>query len=127
MMFHLALPELKTLGVMTDTPDFTRSAQVVMCLGLPGRTTNETIGLVTMPLVGVLAQLLETRPALATLSMSSESEKLTTSAGSPSATEVAWVPEGPKDEDTVTPDPALVLRRRRSARCRPAWGWNRRP
>ena len=52
MMFHLALPELKTLGVMTPTPGLIRSAQVVMCLGLPGRTMNETMEFVTIPLVG---------------------------------------------------------------------------
>ena len=109
MRFHLALPELKTLGVITCTPDFMRSAQVVMCLGLPGRTMNETIEFVTMPLVGVRSHELETRPALTTLAMSGLSEKLTRSAGSPSTTDVAWVPEGPKEEDTVTPAPAFVL------------------
>ena len=54
MMFHLALPELKTLGVMTPTPGLTRSAHVVMCLGFPGRTMKLTMELVTMPLVGAL-------------------------------------------------------------------------
>ena len=109
MMFHFALPELNTLGVMTPTPDFTRSAQVVMCLGLPGRTTNETMESVTMPLVVPLSHVLETRPALTSLAMSGASEKLTRSAGSPSTTEVACVPEGPKDGEIVTPAPALVL------------------
>src|SRR5258708_7832785 len=109
MMFHLALPELKTLGVITCTPDLTRSAQVVMCLGLPGRTMNETTESVTMPLVGPLAHELDTRPALTTLVMSGSSEKFTTSAGSPLTTEVAWVPEGPNEEETVAPAPALVL------------------
>src|ERR1700722_398427 len=108
MMFHLALPELKTLGVITCTPDFTRSAQVVMCLGLPGRTMNETMEFVTMPLVGPLFHELATRPALTTLVMSGSSEKFTTSAGSPLTTEVAWVPEGPNEGVTVTPAPAFV-------------------
>src|SRR3984957_1969189 len=108
MMFHLALPELKTLGVITPTPDFTRSAQVLMCLGFPGRTMKLTMELVTMPLVGPLAHELETRPALTSLAMSGSSEKLTTSAGSPSTTEVAWVPEGPNDGEMLTPLPALV-------------------
>ena len=31
------------------------------------------------------------------------------SAGSPSTTDVAWVPEGPKEGETVTPDPGLGL------------------
>src|SRR5580658_3637900 len=109
MMFHLALPELNTLGVITCTPDFTRSAQVVMCLGFPGRTMKDTIELVTMPLVGPLSHELETRPALTSLAMSGSSDRLTTSAGSPSMTEVAWVPEGPNDCETVTPAPAFVL------------------
>src|ERR1700733_11474935 len=109
MRFHLALPELKTLGVITLTPGLMRSAQVVMCLGFPGRTMNETMEFVTMPLVGVRSHEFETRPALTTLVMSGVSEKLTRSAGSPSTTEVACVPEGPKEEETVTPAPAFVL------------------
>src|SRR5580692_11482812 len=109
MRFHLALPELNTFGVMTCTPGFTRSAHVVMCLGFPGRTTNETMESVTMPLVGPLAQELDTRPAFTNFAMSGSRERLTTSAGSPSITEVAWVPDGPKDWETVTPAPALVL------------------
>src|SRR6516225_10142241 len=106
MMFHFALPELKTFGVITCTPDFTRSVQVVMCLGFPGRTTNETMESVTMPLVEVLSHALETRPAFTSFSMSGAREKLTTSAPSPSTTAVAWVPEGPNEGDTVTPPPA---------------------
>ena len=70
---------------------------------------NETMEFVTMPLVGVRSHELETRPALTTLVMSGVSEKLTRSAGSPSTTEVAWVPEGPKEEETVMPAPAFVL------------------
>ena len=41
--------------------------------------------------------------------MSGSSEKLTRSAGRPLTTEVAWVPDGPKEGETVTPAPALVL------------------
>src|ERR1700735_13559 len=108
MMFHLALPELNGLGVITETPLLTRSAHVVMCLGLPLRTTNETIELVTKPLVAFLFQLGLTRPALTNLVISGVSEKLTTSAGRPSTTEVAWEPEAPKDWEKVTPFPALV-------------------
>ena len=80
-----------------------------MCLGFPGRTTKDTMESVTMPFVAFVSQLLDTRPALTTLPMSGSSEKLTTSAGSPSTTEVAWVPEGPKEGEMVTPAPALVL------------------
>src|SRR5271167_4581170 len=109
MMFHLALPELNTLGVMTPTPGFTRSAQVVMCFGFPGRTTKDTMESVTMPLVGPLSQELDTSPALTSLFMSGSSERFTTSVGSPSITDVAWVPDGPKEDETVTPAPAFVL------------------
>src|SRR5579863_1042998 len=109
MMFHFALPELNTFGVITPTPGFTRSAQVVMCLGFPGRTMKLTMESVTMPLVAFLSQELDTRPALTTLSISGSSEKFTTSAGRPSTTEVACVPDGPKDGDTVTPVPALLF------------------
>ena len=94
-MFHLALPELNGSGVMTPTPGLVRSAQVVMCCGFPLRTTKETIELVTIPLVGPLSQDAETSPAFTSLSMSGAREKFTTSAGRPSTTEVAWVPEGP--------------------------------
>ena len=67
MRFHLALPELNGLGVMTFTPLLTRLAQLVMCLGLPLRTTNDTIELVTMPWVGVALHLAETMPAFTSL------------------------------------------------------------
>src|ERR1700722_10475442 len=108
MRFHLALPELNGLGVITETPLLTRSAQVLMCLGFPLRTTNETMELVTKPLVAFLFQLALTRPALTSLVMSGVNEKLTTSAGRPSTTEVDWEPEAPKDWEKVTPAPALV-------------------
>jgi hypothetical protein len=104
----LALPELNGLGVMTDTPLLTRLAQLVMCLGLPGRTMNDTIELVTIPWVGVELHLDETMPALTSLVMSGASEKLTTSAGRPSATAVAWEPEAPNDWEKVTLLPAEV-------------------
>ena len=108
MRFHLALPELNGLGVITETPDLTRSAQVVMCLGFPLRTTNETMELVTKPLVAFLFQLGLTMPALTSLVMSGVREKLTTSAGRPSTTAVACDPDAPKDWEKVTPCPALV-------------------
>ncbi len=98
----MALPELNGLGVITSTPLLTRLAQLVMCLGFPLRTTNETMELVTMPLVGVALQVGETMPAFTSLVMSGASEKLTTSAGRPSTTAVAWEPEAPKDWEKVT-------------------------
>src|ERR1700751_5755470 len=122
MMFHFALPELNTFGVMTPTPDFTRSAQVLMCLGFPGRTTKLTMESVTMPLVAVLSHALETRPALTSLAMSGSREKFTTSAGRPSPTEVACVPEGPNEPDTVTPVPFFVLAKAASRAVYAGWG-----
>src|SRR5581483_2614882 len=38
--FHFAEPELNGLGVTTWTPGLTRSSQLWMCFGFPGRTTN---------------------------------------------------------------------------------------
>src|ERR1700730_4895542 len=108
MRFHLALPELNGFGVMTFTPLFTRLAQLVMCFGLPWRTTKETIELVTNPFVGVAFHLDETMPALTSFCISGASEKLTTSAGNPATTAVACEPEAPNDEEKVTPCPAGV-------------------
>src|SRR5271156_804035 len=108
MRFHLALPELNGLGVITWTPGLMRSAHVLMCFGFPWRTMNDTIESVTMPLVGPLSQLGETSPAVTSFCMSGSREKFTTSAGRPSVTEVACVPDGPKDWENVTPWPADV-------------------
>src|ERR1700722_11445514 len=108
MRFHLALPELNGLGVITLTLLFTKSAQVLIFLGFPFLTMNETIELVTIPAVGPLSQLGDTIPALTSLSISGVSEKLTTSAGRPETTDVACVPEAPNDVENVTPAPALV-------------------
>src|ERR1035437_1589598 len=108
MRFHLALPELNGLGVMTLTLLFTKSAQVLMFFGFPWRTTNETIELVTIPLVGPLSHDEATIPALTSLVMSGVREKLTTSAGRPEATAVACEPEAPKDWEKVTLAPAVV-------------------
>src|ERR1700677_1359120 len=106
--FHLALPELNGLGVMTLTPLFTRLAQLVMCFGLPLRTMKDTIELVTMPWVAPEFHLGETIPALTSFCMSGEREKLTTSAGRPSTTAVACEPEAPNDWENVTDLPAVV-------------------
>src|ERR1700724_1025278 len=103
MRFHLALPELNEFGVITATPLFTRSLQVVMCFGFPLRTTNETMELVTKPLVAFWFQLELTMPALTSLVMSGVKDKLTTSAGRPSTTAVACDPDAPKDWEKDTP------------------------
>ena len=50
----------------------------------------------------------ETMPALTSLAMSGAREKLTTSAGRPSATAVDWEPEAPNDCEKVTDLPAGV-------------------
>ena len=57
-MFHWAPPEVIGLGVMTVTSSRIRSSQVWMFLGLPGRTSNTTTLLWTMPLVLVLVPVL---------------------------------------------------------------------
>ena len=62
-MFQRAPPEVNGLGVTTWTPGLIRSAQVLMCLGLPLRTMNTTTELVTMPW-SVLSQPAATSPAL---------------------------------------------------------------
>src|SRR4029077_20078687 len=95
MMFQRAPPEVKGLGVTTCTPGLTRSAQPVMCLGLPLRTMITTTELVTKPCVAFWFQLGETRPAFTSRSTSPSSEKLTTSACRPFATERLCSPEGP--------------------------------
>ena len=62
MMFQRALPELKGFGVKIRIPGFKRSAQVVMCSGLPFGTTKTTTESVTMPFVtGLEFQFDETR------------------------------------------------------------------
>ena len=66
-----------------------------MCLGLPLRTTNDTIELVTIPLVGPVLHDWRDGPGLHQLLHVGAKEKLTTSAGRPWATAVAWVPDGP--------------------------------
>ena len=95
MMFQRAPPEEIGFGVMTSTPFLVRSAQPVMCLGLPLRTTSTTTESVTLPLYGPVFQLGATRPAFASRLTSEESEKATTSADSPLATARDWSPEAP--------------------------------
>src|SRR6201996_6542669 len=93
--FHLAEPELSGLGVTTSMPGRNRSSQSLMFFGLPLRTTNVTTEPNGTPLVASLSQSLETLPALTNRVMSGSTEKLTTSAGLPSATTRDLVPEAP--------------------------------
>src|SRR6185312_3070056 len=108
MMFQRALPDVKGLGVTTCTPGFTRSFQLVMCLGLPLRTMITATELVTNPCVAFWFQLEDTKPAFTSRVTSGSSEKFTTSAFKPPATERLWSPEGPKDWLKLIPLPSLV-------------------
>src|SRR5271167_4647240 len=108
MMFQRALPEVKGFGVSTPTPGLIRSDQPVMCFGLPLRTMITATELVTKPCVAFWFQLGETWPDLTSRSTSGSSEKLTTSACRPLATERLCSPEGPKDWLKLTPLPSLV-------------------
>ena len=94
-MFHWAPPEVNGLGVMTSTSSFTRSSQVWMFLGLPLRTANTTIELLTKPLVGPDAQFALTMPGSTSRSMSGASERASTSASRPASTARLWSPDGP--------------------------------
>ena len=49
-MFHFAEPELNGFGVTTCTPGLIRSAQPLMCFGLPSRTAKTTTVLAAIPL-----------------------------------------------------------------------------
>src|SRR3954449_7792010 len=108
MMFQRAPPEVNGLGSITWTPGFTRSAHVLICLGLPFLTTNVTTELLTKPWVGPLVQLELTSPAFTSLSTSGASERATTSAGRPDATARDWSPDAPYDWVNVTPLPVGV-------------------
>src|ERR1700749_4663801 len=103
--FHFAEPELSGLGVMTSTPGRSKSSQSLMFFGLPDRTTNVTTEPNGTPLVASLSQSLETLPALTNRVMSGSTEKLTTSAGLPSATPRDWSPEAPYEVITCPPLP----------------------
>ena len=49
-MFHFAEPELNGFGVTTCTPGLIRSAQPLMCFGLPSRTAKTTTVSAAIPL-----------------------------------------------------------------------------
>src|SRR3954449_5501999 len=103
MMFQRAPPEVNGLGVITWTPGLTRSSQVLMCLGLPLRTTRATTELVTMPLYLFEFQLLSTRSASTSRVMSGSSENATRLACRPLSTARLWSPDAPYDCVNSTP------------------------
>jgi hypothetical protein len=76
-MFHCAAPDVNGLGVITSTPSWVRSSQVVMPLGLPLRVMKATTESLTMPFVGPAFQSVSTRPASTRRVMSGSSEKTT--------------------------------------------------
>ena len=95
MTSHLAPPEVCQLGMSTSTPGLIRSAQVLMCFGLPLRTVNTTTESVTMPLYLFWFQVGATRPACTSRVTSGSSESWTMSAFRPLATARLWSPEAP--------------------------------
>ena len=109
MRFHLALPELNGLGVMTVTPVFTRSApgRDVLGISLPDDERDDGVGDAAHR-SAPLFQLGATRPALTNLVMSGVSGTMYVGEGNPSTTAVDCDPDAPKDWVKVTPFPALV-------------------
>src|SRR5579875_386736 len=107
-MFQRALPEVAGFGVTTLIPFLVRSLQLVMCLGLPLRTTNTTTESLEKPCSGFAFQLAATILSLTRRVMSGVVENATTSAGWPESTARLCAPEAPKDSVKLTPLPALV-------------------
>src|SRR5690348_6149314 len=106
MTFQRAPPEVNGFGVTTDTPGLTRSSQVRMCFGLPGRTTKTTTDFVTKPLYLLFAQFLATILLSTSSCISGASDRSRMSACRPLMTASAWVPEAPYDWENETPLPA---------------------
>src|SRR5215217_2518714 len=97
MSFQRAPPEVNGFGVMTSTPGFVRSSQVLIFLGLPGRTASTTTDLVTKPLKRSPFQPGATSPAVTSLVTSGSSDRATTSAGRPDSTARSCSPDAPYD------------------------------
>src|SRR5437763_14888460 len=108
MMFQRALPDVDGFGVITSTPGLIRSFQLVMCLGLPLRTTITTTESLEIPFSGLASQLLATIPSLTRRVMSGSVENATTSAGCPESTARLCEPEAPNDRPKLTPLPPDV-------------------
>src|SRR5579875_1525541 len=95
--FQRALPEVAGFGVTTLTPGLVRSLQVVMCLGLPLRTTKTTTESLENPCSGLAAQLEATILSPTSRVMSGVVENATTSAGWPESTARLCEPEEPNE------------------------------
>ena len=108
MTSQRAPPELNGFGKTTSTPGFTRSSHVLMCFGLPLRSTKTTTDFETMPWYLLLSQFLSTSPDETSRSTSVEMEKLTTSVGRPAATALLCTSDAAKDDVNLTPFPAGV-------------------
>src|SRR5262245_1802479 len=108
MTSQRAPPELKGFGKTTSTPGFTRSSQVLMCFGLPFRSTKTTTDFETMPLYLLLAQVLSTCFDDTSRSMSVEIEKFATSAGRPAATALLCTSDAANEFWKPIPFPAAV-------------------
>src|SRR3982750_3912741 len=105
MTSQRAPPELKGFGKTTSTPGFTRSSQVLMCLGFPFRRTKTTTDLAGTPLYLFFAQFLSTCFDETRRSTSVEIEKWTTSAGRPAATALLCTSEAANEFENFTPFP----------------------
>src|SRR2546423_7828204 len=108
MTSQRAPPELKGFGNTTSTPGFTRSSQVLMCFGLPFRSTKTTTDFETIPLYLLPAQPLSTSFDETSRSTSVEIEKLTTSAGRPAATALLCTSEAANEFWNLIPLPGAV-------------------
>jgi hypothetical protein len=108
MMFHWAPPEVNGFGVITSTPSFSRSSQVWMFSGFPGRTAKTTTESVTMPLYSFWFQSSSTRPASINRVMSGSSENATTSAARPASTARLCSPDDAYDWSKSKPSPSGV-------------------
>ena len=94
-MFQRAPPDVNGLGVTISTPGRIRSFQLLMCFGLPSRTTKTTTEFVTMPLYDCFFHLASTLPAATSSSMSGASDSATMSASSPAFTARVCSPDAP--------------------------------
>src|SRR5579875_4161501 len=79
--FQRALPEVAGFGVTTLIPGLMRSLQLVMCFGLPLRTTNTTTESLEKPCSGFAFQFEATILSFTRRVMSGVVENATTSAG----------------------------------------------
>jgi hypothetical protein len=94
--FQRAPPEVLGLAVTTSTALLSRSFQVLIFLGLPGRTKAATVELTGTALFGAsFSQPGLIRPAFSILARSAAMARLTTSASKPSISGRVWEPEPP--------------------------------